>query len=41
MSATTAENSIISSRIRAFAKRGALPHALILSGSGDRVSAAR
>ena len=35
------ENSIIVSRIRAFARRGALPHALILSGSGDRVAAAR
>ena len=28
-------------RLRAAAKRGALSHALILSGSGDRVSAAR
>ena len=27
--------------IRAFARRGAMPHALILSGSGDRSSAAR
>ena len=28
-------------RLRAAAKRGALSHALIFSGSGDRVSAAR
>ena len=41
MSAITAENSILTSRIRAFARRGSLPHALILSGSGDRVAAAR
>ncbi len=41
MSAITAENNIIASRIRAFAKRGALPHALIISGSGDRTEAAR
>lgn len=41
MGAIAAENSIISSRIRAFAKRGSLPSALILSGSGDRTGAAR
>ena len=28
-------------RLRAAAGRGALPHALIFSGSGDRVAAAR
>lgn len=41
MHTTGTENSIVVSRIRAFARRGALPHALILSGSGDRVAAAR
>ena len=41
MGANAAENSIITSRIRAFARRGALPHALIISGSGDRAGAAR
>ena len=41
MSTTGAENSIIVQRVRAFARRGALPHALILSGSGDRTQAAR
>ena len=39
--AANTEKSIIVRRIRAFARSGALPHALILSGSGDRVSAAR
>ena len=39
--AARTENSMIVRRIRAFARSGALPHALILSGSGDRVSAAR
>ena len=39
--AASTENSMIVRRIRAFARNGALPHALILSGSGDRVSAAR
>ena len=39
--AASTENSMIVRRIRAFARSGALPHALILSGSGDRVSAAR
>lgn len=39
--AASTENSMIVRRIRAFARRGALPHALILSGTGDRVSAAR
>ena len=41
MMAASTENSMIVRRIRAFARRGALPHALILSGTGDRVSAAR
>ena len=41
MAATMTENSIAVGRIRAFARRGALPHALILSGSGDRLEAAR
>lgn len=41
MSTTGAENSIIVQRVRAFARRGSLPHALILSGSGDRTQAAR
>ena len=41
MSTTGAENSMIVQRVRAFARRGSLPHALILSGSGDRLTAAR
>ena len=41
MAVPMAENSITVQRIRAFARRGAMPHALILSGSGDRVEAAR
>lgn len=41
MSAADTQNSITIRRVRAFARGGALPHALILSGSGDRVSAAR
>ena len=41
MMAASTENSMIVRRIRAFARRGALPHALILSGSGDRAEAAR
>lgn len=41
MSTTATENSMIVRRIRAFARRGALPHALILSGSGDRSGATR
>ena len=41
MAANMTENSIAVGRIRAFARRGALPHALILSGSGDRPEAAR
>jgi DNA polymerase III delta prime subunit len=39
--AASTENSMIVRRIRAFARRGALPHALVLSGPGDRVAAAR
>ncbi len=39
--AASTENSMIVRRIRAFARRGALPHALILSGPGDRAAAAR
>ena len=41
MGTTGWENSIIVQRVRAFARRGSLPHALILSGSGDRAAAAR
>ena len=41
MSHTPAENSTFVRRVRALALRGALPHALILSGSGDRSAAAR
>ena len=41
MHMTDTENSILIGRVRAFARRGAVPHALILSGSGDRMSAAR
>ena len=41
MAAKMTENSIAVGRIRAFARRSALPHALILSGSGDRLEAAR
>ena len=41
MNTRTAENNITVARIRAFARSGSLPHALILSGSGDRVEAAR
>ena len=37
---TTAENSTWAQRIRALAQRRALPHALILSGPGDREAAA-
>ncbi len=39
--AASTENNIIVRRIRAFARSGALPHALILSGNGDRVAAAQ
>ena len=41
MAANMTENSIAVGRIRAFARRSALPHALILSGSGNRLEAAR
>lgn len=41
MNHTPAENSTFVRRVRALALRGALPHALILSGSGDRSAAAR
>jgi len=41
MTTTGAENNIIIQRVRAFARRGSLPHALILSGSGERLTAAR
>lgn len=41
MAVPMTENSITVQRIRAFARRGAMPHALILSGPGDRVEAAR
>ena len=41
MAAKMTENSIAVGRIRTFAHHGALPHALILSGSGDRLEAAR
>lgn len=36
-----AENSTFARRVRALASHGALPHALILSGSGNRSAAAR
>ena len=35
------ENSTFARRVRAMALHGALPHALIISGSGDRLAAAR
>ena len=41
MGTNAAEKSITVDRIRAFARRGALPHALILSGSGSRLETAR
>lgn len=41
MSYTSAENSTFVRRVRAMASHGALPHALILSGTGDRPAAAR
>ena len=41
MHADSRENSTVVRSIRAFARRGALPHALILSGTGDRTAAAR
>ena len=36
-----AENSTLAVQLRAMARQRAIPHALILSGSGDRLSAAR
>ncbi len=41
MEHTQVENSTFVRRVRAMALHGALPHALIVSGSGDRLSAAR
>ena len=41
MGHTPAENSTFARRVRTLASRGALPHALILSGTGDRSGAAR
>lgn len=41
MSHTPAENSTLARRVRALAAHGSLPHALILSGTGDRTAAAR
>lgn len=41
MGAGAADNSTTIRQLRAFAGRGAMPHALILSGSGDRMGAAR
>ena len=35
------ENEILADRIRSAASRGALSHALLFTGSGDRVAAAR
>ena len=35
------ENSTLARRIRAAASKGTLSHAAILSGSGDRMAAAR
>ena len=41
MAAYEAENSIFAGRVRSAAKRGAISHAVILSGTGDRLGAAR
>jgi DNA polymerase III delta prime subunit len=41
MGVNGSDNSTLLRHIRAFARRGAMPHALILSGSGDRAGAAR
>ena len=41
MGVNGSDNSTLLRHIRAFARRGAMPHALILSGSGDRTGAAR
>ncbi|MBE6972166.1 MAG: DNA polymerase III subunit delta' [Ruminococcaceae bacterium] len=41
MSHTPAKNSTFARRVRTMAMHGALPHALILSGTGDRAAAAR
>ena len=41
MARMAAENSDLARRVRLLSRRGALPHAVILSGGGDRLAAAR